>query len=337
MISFRDHGLKSFLCLSRREGDGTASVEAALQKSLAVPLQDFYNRPRKEFRAKLVRIGYGLFASTPADETSLALAAEAVEALHTGSLIVDDIEDQSEWRRGAPTLHLRYGIPTALNAGNWLYFHAFDRLKQISFTGPDADARKLLLFDLTENILREAHCGQALDVGTDMAEMSAKDCIEISRASLELKSGALMALALGLGAIIAGVDEKKLKQIVACGLDFGVSLQMFDDLGNARVDQPTPKHLEDLKLRRPSFLWWHLSEEHSEELPAFNEAVGTLPCTRKLADFFDRTSMLKSGFQRALDFQNQALSRFESELQPQVDAFRELKAVAERVAHAYKS
>lgn len=342
LISFRENGLRSFLCLSRREGDAAATVEAALQKSLAVPLQDFYNRPRKEFRAQLVRIGFRLFADAAIEgearediAAALDLAAEAIEALHTGSLIVDDIEDQSEWRRGAPTLHLRYGMPTALNAGNWLYFHAFQKLKSITFTGADATARKLLLYDLTENILREAHCGQAIDVGTDMAELSPRDCIEISRASLELKSGALMALALGLGAIIAGVNEDKLKRIVARGLDFGVSLQMFDDLGNARVDQPTPKHLEDLRLRRPSFLWWHCSEEISDELPAFNEAVGALPCTKRLADFFDRTALLQTGFQRAQDFQTRALLNFENELQPQAEAFQELKAVAERVAHAY--
>lgn len=338
MISFREDGLRSFLCLSRREGDAAATVEAALQKSLAVPLQDFYNRPRKEFRAQLVRIGFRLFTDAPIEGESAAaleLAAEAIEALHTGSLIVDDIEDQSEWRRGAPTLHLRYGMPTALNAGNWLYFFAFQKLKSISFTGENAADRKLLLFDLTESILREAHCGQALDVGTDMAELSPRDCIEISRASLELKSGALMALALGLGAIIAGVDEEKLQRIVARGLDFGVSLQMFDDLGNARVDQPTPKHLEDLRLRRPSFLWWHCSEEFSHELDHFNAAVGALPCTIRLADFFDRTAILKTGFKRAREFQNLALTQFEHELQPQAEAFRELKAVAERVANAY--
>lgn len=338
MISFRDHGLRSFLCLSRREGDAAATVEAALQRSLAAPLQDFCNRPRKEFRAQLVRIGHRLFTSGdagPETETALRLAAEAIEALHTGSLIVDDIEDQSEWRRGAPALHLRYGMPTALNAGNWLYFHAFGRLKLIPFTGPDAAARKLLVFDLAESILREAHCGQAIDVGTDMAELSPGDCIEISRASLELKSGALMALALGLGAIVAGVDEAKLQRVVARSLDFGVSLQMFDDLGNARVDQPTPKHLEDLRLRRPSFLWWHCSEELREELPAFVDAVGGLPCTKRLAHFFDRTALLESGFRRAREYQRRALRDFETELQPEAAAFRELQAVAERVANAY--
>lgn len=378
LISFRDQGLRSFLCLSPRDFDARTIVEEALQKSLARPLQDFYERPRKEFRARLVRVGYRLFANAKSDAAianaksdatvanaksdatishgnqeanvaevnpdaptanpqnpALDLACEAIEALHTGSLIVDDIEDGSEWRRGGPTLHQTYGIPTALNAGNWLYFFGFERLKNIHFEGPDAAARRWMLFDLAESVLREAHCGQALDVGTDMADLEAKDAVEISRASLELKSGALMGLALGLGAIIAGVDEQKLRAIVARGLDFGVSLQMFDDLGNARVDRPTPKHLEDLRLRRPSFLWWHCAEKIPYELPALKAAARELPHTDSLDAFFKRTGLLESGFAAARDYQQRALLRFESELQPHAEAFQELKAIAERVSHAY--
>src|SRR5512142_2931568 len=45
-----------------------------------------------------------------------------VEGLHLGSLIIDDIEDESSTRRGGPTLHRQIGVPNALNAGNWLYF-----------------------------------------------------------------------------------------------------------------------------------------------------------------------------------------------------------------------
>lgn len=349
LISFRDRDLEMFMCLSPRENGDikmagadprvNSIVSTALKKSLEKPLHDFYARPRKEFRAQLLRIGYSLFQ--PAGEISaddlhnLERASEAIEALHTGSLIVDDIEDQSEWRRGAPTLHLTYGMPTALNAGNWLYFYAFERLRQVQFTGARASDRKLMLYELTESVLREAHCGQALDVGTDMGDLQIQDCGEICRASLELKSGALMALALGLGAIVAGVDAAKLKVLIRRGLDFGVSLQMFDDLGNARVDQPTPKHLEDLKLRRPSFLWWHCAEDQPGEFAAFNDAVKCLPDVTPLADFFKRTDLLGTGRLRAQEFKVRALEQFKTELQPEGAAFQKLCAIAERVSNAY--
>ena len=52
-------------------------------------------------------------------ETLISVVAEFV---HNGSVIIDDIKDDSRTRRGEPTIHLRYGLPTAINAGNQLYF-----------------------------------------------------------------------------------------------------------------------------------------------------------------------------------------------------------------------
>jgi hypothetical protein len=53
-----------------------------------------------------------------------------VEFIHAGSLVVEDIEDGSRIRRGRVALHVRYGMPVALNAGNWLYFWPFELLKK---------------------------------------------------------------------------------------------------------------------------------------------------------------------------------------------------------------
>jgi geranylgeranyl pyrophosphate synthase len=50
------------------------------------------------------------------------------ELIHTGSLIIDDIQDQSELRRGRPSLYRTYGIDVAINAGNTLYFLPFVEL-----------------------------------------------------------------------------------------------------------------------------------------------------------------------------------------------------------------
>ena len=44
------------------------------------------------------------------------------EIVHNGSLIVDDIEDQSLQRRGGDCTYRKYGVDRAINAGNFLYF-----------------------------------------------------------------------------------------------------------------------------------------------------------------------------------------------------------------------
>jgi len=85
--------------------------------ALVDALRDFLLRPGKEFRAELVRASWVLGGGSGDPPGELPMI---VELLHAGSLIVDDIEDGSVARRGQPALHLRHGLPTALNAGNWL-------------------------------------------------------------------------------------------------------------------------------------------------------------------------------------------------------------------------
>ena len=111
---FTPRGLEQLLDL--RSGSVPASLwENALHR----PLAEFLARPSKEFRARLVQWGYVLGGGVGIAPVELALS---VEALHAGSLVVDDIQDGSQERRGAPALHLQHGVARALNAGNWLYF-----------------------------------------------------------------------------------------------------------------------------------------------------------------------------------------------------------------------
>lgn len=308
-----------------------------LERCLLAPLDDLLARPKKEVRGSLVQLGFDLVTpnENTADASTLNAGIEAcalaVEALHTGSLIVDDIEDASEWRRGGPTLHLKYGLPTALNAGNWLYFYAFQRVRQSSLP-PEI---RLKIYELIEEVLLEAHTGQALDVGIDISKIAVAQIPEFCCSSLELKSGALMSLALQMGAVIAGAGNERLQAIRDFGIQFGVSLQMFDDLGNVRVDKPTGKHLEDLVLRRPSFVWWCLAEHFPTELPHFIEALSSLPEASPLRDFLAKVPLLETGFSRALAYQQKALRKLENEIAPTPIVFNKIRAIAERVANAY--
>lgn len=58
----------------------------------------------------------------------LEVVKQVVGMLHTASLVVDDIEDESPTRRGEPSAHVVFGLARALNAGNYAYFLALERL-----------------------------------------------------------------------------------------------------------------------------------------------------------------------------------------------------------------
>jgi geranylgeranyl diphosphate synthase, type III len=83
----------------------------------------------KQFRGALVDAFDDWLHLPP---TAVAEVKAVVEMLHNASLIVDDIEDSSNLRRGAPAAHRVYGMPLALNAANTAYFVALSRLMNVS-------------------------------------------------------------------------------------------------------------------------------------------------------------------------------------------------------------
>jgi geranylgeranyl diphosphate synthase type 3 len=50
-----------------------------------------------------------------------------VSSLHDASLLIDDVEDDSNLRRGAPVAHAIFGVPPTINAANYVYFLALER------------------------------------------------------------------------------------------------------------------------------------------------------------------------------------------------------------------
>ncbi len=255
-------------------------LEAYLGRALLAPLAEFMGRPGKGIRGQLVEIGHRLAcgrASADAAGTCEALAS-CIEAIHAGSLIVDDIEDESVVRRGQPALHLRHGIGVALNAGNWLYFLAFKRCLTLDL---DEAAKRSCLALLCDEMLR-AHCGQALDVGVAIDEVPQARVHDLCLASMRLKSGALTSLALALGAAAAGTDAGLLRTLQELGERLGIALQMFDDLRN--LERPDPadpanlKRLEDLYGRRPSWIWAFAAKSCApKDYDDFVRAVRVLP------------------------------------------------------------
>jgi geranylgeranyl pyrophosphate synthase len=123
-----------------------------------------------------------------------------VEILHAGSLIVDDIQDGSAYRRGKPALHVLVGVPLALNAGNWLYFLPHRLLQDLRL---DSHVELELRRALDRGVLR-CHYGQALDLGVRLGSLSQREVRGVVSLCTRLKTGSLLELAAEVGAIAAG-------------------------------------------------------------------------------------------------------------------------------------
>jgi geranylgeranyl pyrophosphate synthase len=217
-------------------------------EALVGPLSDFLSRPGKEFRARLVRLGWQLSGRGTPPPAELPLI---IEALHSGSLIVDDIEDGSSERRGGPALHCQYGLPLALNAGNFLYFWALELLSRLALP----PITELGLHRAFSRTLLACHQGQALDLSVKIAELEQADVAATVSAVTLLKTSKLCELAAHMGAIAAGASQSKAQAIAEFGSELGVGLQMLDDLGGIASERRRAKGYEDLRQGRPTWPW----------------------------------------------------------------------------------
>ena len=238
------------------KGPASHGVSNALwERALLGPLRAFLSRPGKELRARLVESGFVLAGGTPrAMPPELPLL---IEILHAGSLIVDDIEDDSEQRRGLPALHRVHGLPVALNAANWLYFwpqHLLSRMALPARARLDAHER------IAESLLR-CHEGQALDLTVRLRELARGEVPQVVRVLATLKTGKLVGLATALGAIAALAPARRVEVLARFGCEIGVGLQMLDDLSGVVNPSRRDKALEDLRLDRATWLWAWLAED----------------------------------------------------------------------------
>ena len=233
-----------------------AQVPRALwDEALLEPLREFLARPSKQFRARLVELGFRLAGGDKG-----ALPRELgliIESLHAGSLIVDDIEDDSDARRDGPSLHRSVGLPLALNAGNFLYFWP----QVVLSHAPLPAATRLLAHERLVHCLMRCHQGQALDLSVSVDELAQGDVASVVLAIGALKTGGLLGLATALGALAAGADERSVEAISAFGCAIGVGLQMLDDMSGIQNPRRRAKAHEDLGHARATFVWACLAEE----------------------------------------------------------------------------
>lgn len=94
--------------------------------------------------------------------------AHICEVLHDCSLLVDDIEDSSEYRRGAVTAHLHYGVPITINCVNYMYFEVFRYSEQLPkmFTENHQQQQQLgkQITDILIDEMLNLHHGQGIEI-----------------------------------------------------------------------------------------------------------------------------------------------------------------------------
>lgn len=320
----------------------TETLENLLGEHLLQPLQTFLSRPSKQLRTQLVFLGAALAQTDPpssAQQATLQELSALIELIHAGSLIIDDIEDQSLYRRGQATFHREHGLSKALNAGNWLYFFALKSLLQTSL--PPASQQAALIGCL--ETFHEAHLGQTLDLHTPLDSLCQTDIPALCLSAMILKSGTLTALALQLGALAVGTSAETCQALKDTGLDFGSSLQQWDDIGNFQpagvscAPSLLGKRYEDLRLKRPSWIWAVAAETASPvAFQAFRKAVSALPEETALEAWLADYPLRALAQQKAQAALEALLKKAEERFKKNSVGFSRLKKLALELSFAYE-
>lgn len=188
---------------------------------------DYPGRGGKMMRSSLCLAMTAAFGGNVDDAV---LAAASIELLHNALLIHDDIEDESDERRGRPTLHRLHGTPLAMNAGDLLSLLSFRPLRDSATRlGPKLSG---YLIEETERVAWESAEGQALELG--WRRDNRLDITDDDYLVMVMKKTCWLATIhpCRLGAAIALDRAIGPDAFVAFGFFFGAAFQIHDDLLN---------------------------------------------------------------------------------------------------------
>ncbi len=168
-------------------------------------------------------------AVKPGSSDDLLHAALALEVTHTFTLIHDDIMDDDSLRRGVPTVHTKWDMPTGILAGDVLYSRAFQHICMTN-AKDEAKVRAIaMLAKACDDICEGQHMDMSFEHRSDVDEGEYMEMVK-------KKTGVLYAAAAGIGAILAGGNAVQAKALYNFGLNTGSAFQIQDDL----IDLLTP-------------------------------------------------------------------------------------------------
>lgn len=145
--------------------------------------------------------------------------AEALELIHTASLVHDDVIDEADTRRGAATANARWNNQVAILSGDYIFARAFTLIAE---EGYDPYVSKRLA-DLVCNL----SVGEIIQ---DHAVYQASRGMEDYYERIQKKTADFLEICCELGGMVGGMDREEMKKLAEYGHCIGMAFQITDDL-----------------------------------------------------------------------------------------------------------
>lgn len=269
------------------------------EHAIMAPYDHIASKPGKNFRSKLIDI-FNLIYQLPKEQISLV--ARLVEILHNASLLIDDIEDNSEIRRGITTSHLIYGVPMTINTANYMYFRAMQILQDIS-DGDNLILQELMVIFNEEMI--NLHRGQGLDIywRDSLLKFIPDDAMYFNM--VMNKTGGLFRLTVK---IMERLTVQKIQtSLIPLSNLLGIVYQVRDDYQNLSDEQMIANKglAEDISEGKLSFpiihgLRYGLQHNETTLLDILKQKTTDIQLKHKAVDYLQNTS-------KSMDFAKQTI------------------------------
>jgi geranylgeranyl pyrophosphate synthase len=198
----------------------------ALNKAIAEPIWEFFDRGGKRWRPGLFLLICEALGKNPKDFLDFAIIPEVI---HNGTLMVDDVEDSSELRRGKPCTYHIFGLDIAINAGNAMYY--LPLLSAIRNKGKFAKDKINRLYEVYIQEMVNLSLGQAMDVAWHRGIANADKITEKHYLQMcAYKTGTLARMAARMAAVLAGANEDLTEKLGKFAESVGIAFQMQDDI-----------------------------------------------------------------------------------------------------------
>ncbi len=198
----------------------------ALNKSVTEPIWDFLGRGGKRWRPSLFLL---IIEALGRNVEGLQEFAIIPEVIHNGTIMVDDIEDNSEFRRGKPSTHRLFGLDVAINAGNAMYYlPLLTLMKHREALGSEKLSR---IYEIYTREMINISLGQAMDIAwhrglADADKLSESQYLQMCA----YKTGTLARMAARIAAVLCDASSDTVERLGRFAEAIGVAFQIQDDV-----------------------------------------------------------------------------------------------------------
>jgi len=237
-------------------------------------------------------------------EDDRIILAGILEAIHTASLLHDDVVDGADVRRGQPTAHSLWGNQVVVLVGDFLYSNALRTAV--------LQKNQLIMEHLSSATTRMTE-GEIIQLGkTADPNITEHDYFTI----ISGKTGALISAACSIGAIVAGQEAGIIEIMAEYGLRVGEVFQMTDDILDYSSSQEVfgkkmGKDLEEGKITLPVIMLREVvtDEERGELDEIISSGEGDFKTElRRTMELFDKYDIMARSMERAHERYREAIA-----------------------------